>query len=132
MGLVLFSSIIDATSAAEPPSDFQGHPSPIINHHHSTVVPLPFASQPNPGFGGEEDEIEFVVHGSLLLIGVAGLRWFGERGRVSTGVAGFCDLILGEKCQKQYALSDFGSLISNVDYQCKQLLDLHSHNLQGK
>ena len=49
----------------------------------------------------EEDEVEFVVCGSLLLIGVAGLRWFGEHGWVSTGAAGFgwvlCDLILGEK-----------------------------------
>ena len=37
----------------------------------------------------EEDEVEFVVYGSLLLIGVAGLRWFGEHGWVSTGVARF-------------------------------------------
>ena len=37
----------------------------------------------------EEDEVEFMVCGSLLLIGVAGLRWFGEHGWVSTGVAGF-------------------------------------------
>ena len=37
----------------------------------------------------EEDEVEFVVYGSLLLIGVAGLRCFGEHGWVLTGVAGF-------------------------------------------
>ena len=51
-----------------------------------------------------------MVCGSLLLIGVAGLRWFGEHGWVSTGVAGFCDLILDEKFQK-YALSNFGFVI---------------------
>ena len=64
----------------------------------------------------EEDEVEFVVCGSLLLIGLAGLRWFSEHGCVSTGVlgfGGFCDLILGEKFQK-YALSNFGSVISNM------------------
>ena len=33
---------------AKPPSDFQGHSSPIINHHHSIVVPLLSASWPNP------------------------------------------------------------------------------------
>ena len=37
----------------------------------------------------EEDEVEFGVCGSLLLIGVAGLRCFGEHGWVLTGVAGF-------------------------------------------
>ena len=41
-----------------------------------------------------------MVRGSLLLIEVARLRWFGKRGCVSIGVVdlgGFCDLILGEK-----------------------------------
>ena len=37
----------------------------------------------------EEDEVEFVVCGSLLLIGVVGLWWFSEHGWVLTGVAGF-------------------------------------------
>ena len=55
----------------------------------------------------EEDEVEFVVCGSLLLIGVAGFR------QVWLGLGGFCDLILGEKFQK-YALSNFGSVISNM------------------
>ena len=41
-----------------------------------------------------------MVYGSLLLIGVAGLRWFSEHGWVSTDVARFGDLILGEKFQK--------------------------------
>ena len=41
-----------------------------------------------------------MVCGSLLLIGVARLQWFGEHRWVSTGVAGFGDLILGEKFQK--------------------------------
>ena len=37
----------------------------------------------------EEDEVEFVVCGSLLLIGVVGLRWFDEHGWVSISVTGF-------------------------------------------
>ena len=54
-------------------------------HQHPQLKTMAVVVRRNRG----EDEVEFVVCGSLLLIGVARLRWFGEHAWVSTGVAGF-------------------------------------------
>ena len=57
----------------------------FVSHQHPQLKTMVVVVRLNC----EEDEVDFVVCGSLLLIGVAGLRWFDKHGWVSTGVAGF-------------------------------------------
>ena len=90
MGPAYFSSYIFSLSFSWLSSVFHSC-SPTISlslsfiHRHLQLKTMVVVVRQNC----EEDEVEFVVYGSLLLIGVAGLRWFGEHGWVSTGVARF-------------------------------------------